>query len=182
MTKITTFSSKKCVTKCPTIPDGIKAKCPLNFSFCLSFPFLPSNSNMYYWNHINWYKINPFPSNWNMLYWKWHEYSMSLSPFYFHEYSLVCVHLQHRVATGDNPLSLSSSSHPSLLAFISPLLCLHHGINLLTLAPFGVVLRSSLLSPTYSNGALGFYSHTKRKTKVEFHFTCRSFVSWWKKN
>lgn len=97
-------------------------------------------------------------------------------PFYLHEYSLVCVHLQHSVATGDNPLSLSSSSHPSLLAFISPLLCHHRSINLLTLALLGAVLCSSPLLPTYSSDTVVFsllhmskdYSDTK-KWRISLH-------------
>lgn len=60
-------------------------------STCLYFLSPHANSNMYYWNRINWYKMNLSPPNWNMLYWKWHEYSMNLSLFHFYEYSWLCV-------------------------------------------------------------------------------------------
>lgn len=91
--------------------------------------------------------MNLSPSNWNMLYWKWHEYSMNLSPFYFYEYSWlrVCVQWQQKVATGDNPSSLSSSSHSSPLSFISPVLCHHSTISLHTSALFRVLLSSTRL-------------------------------------
>lgn len=96
-------------------------------SSCRPLSSPPCNSNMYYWNHINWYEMNLSPSNWNMLNWKLHEYSMNLPPSFLPLWIFMSeyVHQQQRVAMGDNPSSLSSSSHPSLLPFISPVHC-HH--------------------------------------------------------
>ena len=76
---------------------------------------------------------------------------MNLSPFpsmNIHEYWVsVCVHQQQTVTMGDNPPSMSSSSHPSILSFISAVLCHHPTIDLLTLEQFSIGL--SLPFPTY---------------------------------
>lgn len=119
------------------------------FFFLPHLPSLiPSNLKMYYWNHINWYKMNLLASNWNMLYWKWHEYSMSLSPFYFYEYSWVCVSIGNTGLPRETTHRACPRPLIPLLSFISPVLCHHHS-SLFDTAQCCRLLFSSPLLPTY---------------------------------